>query len=1139
MSDRDGRSSLPASDGSWLGRVVDVFLRGDLAGLLIVLSLAGGFLAIVSTPREEEPQIVVPTADVRIEAPGLSVEEVERQISTRLEKLLLRIEGVEHVYSMSLPGRAVVTVRFHVGEDREESLVELHDALESNRDLVPPDVRSWVVKPVEIDDVPIVIATLWSEDPERIDDHALRRIAEELEIQLQTVAETNRTSVVGGRPREIRVELRPEALAARQTSIADVVWALGVSNERRRAGGFDRADRAFVVDAGDFFPDAAALRRAVVNVVDGRPVHLDDVATVIDGPAEATSHTSIGFGPAEPDAPQAGRSGFLPAVHVAVAKERGTNAVHVAERLRERVAELAPTLLPEGVHVRFTRDQGETANHKVNELLEGFAVAILIVIALIAWSLGWREGLVVAVAVPITFSLTLLVNWAAGYSINRVTLFALILSLGLVVDDPIVDVENIYRHLRAAREEPLAAVRRAVNEVRPPILYATLAVIVSFLPMNFITGMMGPYMRPMALNVPVAMAMSMVVAFTITPWLAWRALRASAARAGDPDVAVDDAAGLRRFYARLLGPFLDDHRRTVALLLGTFALFAYAGALAALRAVPLKMLPFDNKDEFQIVIDPPEGTSLERTDAIARELAGVLRTAPEVRDFEIYSGIASPMDFNAMVRRYFLRESPHTGEIRVNLAPRRSREMQSHEIVLRLREELDAVAKRNGARIAVVESPPGPPVLATIVAEVRGSLEVPYDTIREAALGVAARLREEPGVADVDTSVEADASRLVFVTDVEKAALSGVSSSDVATTLETALEGRAATRLHDDREVHPLPVRLRLSREERSGEALLASLPVLGRPGIVKVRDEGGLRDAPQPVVRLGEIGGFETRPREKALYHKNLERVAYVYAEPVGRSPAEVVADVAADLGVDSDPSGIAPSEAARAPRPLDERTFLSSGGGLGWRLPAATSVTWLGEGELEITRDVFRDLGIAFGVAILGIYGLLVVQTRSWAMPSILMISIPLTMIGIMPGFWLLNALFATPVGGFENPVFFTATAMIGMIALSGIAVRNAILLIEFAHLSLAEGMPLREALIEAGAVRTRPIFLTAGTALLAAIPITLDPIFSGLAWALIFGLVVSTAFTLLVVPVTYYLVYRNRPGHGLTVPRGEGSS
>jgi len=645
---------------------------------------------------------------------------------------------------------------------------------------------------------------------------------------------------------------------------------------------------------------------------------------------------------------------------------------------------------------------------------------------------------------------------------------------------------------------------------------------------------MGPYMRPMALNVPVAMLMSMAVAFMVTPWLSYHVLRRRAERTDEPVAAPLEQTVTYRVCAAALGPFIRRRAYFWAFLLGLISLFVIAGSLAALRAVPLKLLPFDNKNELQVLVNPPEGTTLERTDAIVRRLSEVLRRAPEVRDFETYTGLASPMDFNGMVRHYYLRHGPNVAEIRVNLVGKRMREMQSHEIALRLRDQLDAAAKAEGTRIAIVEMPPGPPVLATITAAVYGATGVPYERIRQAAREVEARLAREPGVGDVDSTVEDDNERLVFATDKEKAALSGVATEDIARTVQLALSGLDAARLHVPGEVNPLAIRLRLPRSSRSGEQPLLGIAVKGRPGIAKVRESGGVREAPIPVVRLGELGRFERRPAEKAIYHRDLRRVAYVYAEPVGRAPADVVADVAADLSSGKSAAGEKAGDAKS--RPLAGRTYFDSGGGIPWWLPEGTSVSWFDEGELNITLDVFRDLGIAFGVALVGIYLILVYQTRSYAMPFILMISIPLTLIGIMPGFWLLNAITGAPVAGHLNPIFFTATAMIGMIALSGIAVRNAILLIEFLHIRLARGLSLHDAALEAVAVRTRPILLTAGPAMLAAVPIALDPVFSGLAWALIFGLFVSTAFTLLVVPVTYCWVYRNRPGHGLPARRGE---
>jgi len=1130
----EGQNSNTENNGH-LAKLVNFFLRGSVTPVLILFSLIAGLVAMTLTPREEEPQIVVPMADIFIQAPGLAPAEVERQIATPLEKLLNQIDGVEHVYSASASGQATVTVRFYVGEDRERSLVKIYNKIYSNTDMLPPDVTDWVVKPIEIDDVPIVIISLWSELPNTIDDYALRRIAEELDIELQALPGTNITETVGGRPRTVRVELDPQALAARNIAALDVAWALNVSNIRQSAGQIDQNDTNIQIDVGDHIAHAQELDGIVVNVVNGIPVHLRDVAQVFDGPAERTSYSWMGFGPADSAAPV--DQEFYPAVHISIAKKKGTNAVHVADSIEERMAELARATLPDGVKYRITRNHGETANDKVNELLEALLVAIIIVIGLIAYSLGWREGLIVAAAVPITFAITLMINYWFGYTINRVTLFALILSLGLVVDDPIVGVENIYRHLQMGKETPLRAVRSAVNEVLPPIVLATLAVIISFLPMFLITGMMGPYMAPMALNVPVAMMASMFVALTITPWLSYYVLRNVKPKKKAPHVSQDTAdngkdndSGMKRIYEPLIRPLLESDKKAKLLLWGTGLLFMGAVALGAMRAVPLKMLPYDNKNEFQIVVDMPEGSTLERTDALTRQLAGVLRRAPEVRDFQVFSGIPSPMDFNGMVRHSFLRQGPNVADIRVNLVGKRNRSMQSHAMGLRLRDELEAIASAEGARIAITEVPAGPPVLSTITAEIYGDLHTPYESFRSAALIAAARLKREPGVSDVDTSVEAEASRLVFVTDQEKAALSGISAEDIAQTLSMALSGLDAAQMHLPGEANPLPIRLRLNRAERSSVEALSSIIVRGREGITRTRSVAGVEAAPMPLVSLGEIGHFEERPIEQAIYHKDLQRTALIYAEAVGRAPAEIVADVNADMLSGPDQPHMGHVDLDAAPRPVDERSFISSGGGINWSLPAGTDISWFGEGELKITKDVFIDLGIAFGVALIGIYMLLVYQTASYAMPLILMISIPLTMIGIMPGFWLLNAIGTSSVAGYQDPIFFTATAMIGMIALSGLAVRNAILLIEFLHEALARGVELTDAIVEAGSIRIRAILLTAGTAMLAAIPITLDPIFAGLAWSLIFGLFVSTAFTLFVVPLTYYLVYRNTPGHGL---------
>ena len=1073
------------ADGGFVSRTIAAFLHGNLSVLLILVMLAAGVAALTLTPREEEPQIVVPLADVFVRMPGASAEEVEQQVASKLERLLYQIDGVEYVYSMSRPGEAVVTVRFYVGENREASLVKLHNKIVTNTDAVPPGVTGWVVKPVEIDDVPLVNVSLWSTTA---DDFALRRVAEQVEVGLQGVPDTARTEVVGGRRRQLRVTLDSERLASRQVTPLDVDRVLRGANVSLQAGCLRADSREVLVESGPFVQSAKELETLVVGVFAGKPVYLREVAVVADGPEEPASYTRIGFGPGAKGRPAGAEAGAdLPAVTVGVAKRKGSNAVSVARAIEARLAELRGTVIPDDVEARVTRNYGETADEKVNELIRELGLAIVIVSALIMFSLGWREAVIVVTAVPLTFALTLLVNYLAGYSINRVTLFALILALGLVVDDPIVDVENIFRHFGLRRKPPKEAVLEAVNEVRPPIIVATLVVMVSFLPMLFITGMMGPYMRPMALNVPVAMLMSMVVAFTVTPWLSYHALKGVYGKGGHEPV--DPHATLTyRVYRAVLTPFLNSRLAAWGLIWFTGLLLVGSTALPALGLVPLKMLPFDNKNEFQVLVDLAEGSTVEQTDSALKDLADELRKTPEVAEILSFAGAGSPMDFNGMVRHYYLRKEPHRGDLRVNLIPKEDREAQSHAVVLRVRNGLEAIATRHNARLKIVEVPPGPPVLSTLVAEVYPRTHQTYAQLRADAKHVRGLFEEEPGVVDVDDTFEAERPRFVFRVDKEKASLTGITTEQIANTLRIALNGMTpgegdpkdfrAGSGHLPRELNPLVILMQLPQSDRSR---LSQLEQLG------VKTPGG------DIVRIAELGRFEELPAEQTIYHKNLRRVAYVTAETAGRTPGEAVIGLMFKL--------------------RDRPT------------PGGAEVVWTGEGEWKITLDVFRDLGLAFGGALLLIYTLMVYQTGSYLIPLVQMISIPLTVIGIMPGFWLLNVATGTTVGGHANPVYFTATAMIGMIALAGIADRNAILLLDFIRHVRDRGATLKEALIESGAVRFRPILLTAGAAMLGAWPITLDPVFSGLAWSLIFGLVVSTAFTLLLVPVVYWMLYRGR--------------
>jgi multidrug efflux pump subunit AcrB len=1068
-------------------RIVKVFLTSRLSVLFMIASLLSGVLALLVTPREEEPQIEVPVADILVSAPGATAAEVEKLAAKPLESLLWEIDGVEYVYSVSRPGMAVGTVRFFVGEDREKALIKIYNKMMSNLDRIPPIVDRWIVKPIGIDDVPIVSLTFYPQQGSDLDDYDLRRIAEEVLARLQEIANTSRSFIVGGRPRQVRVLLDPERLAAHNLCALEVGQALAGQNVNVPAGSLRYFNEEILVEVGPFFHRPEEVEEAVVGVYQGRPVYVRDVARVFDGPGEFESYTRIGFGPAASDHGQASAlvpGGAVeagderPAVTLAIAKRKGSNAVRVAERILERVQELRGEILPEGVAVQVTRNYGKTANEKVNELVKHLGIAVATIVVLIAFALGWREALIVALAVPLTLAVTLLGDLIVGYTINRVTLFALILSLGLLVDDPIVDVENIHRHFRLRTHPPLEATLFAVDEVRPPVILATFTVIVSFLPMFFVTGMMGPYMRPMPFNVPMAMLMSLLVAFTVTPWASYHLLKREYDRPADPAAGEhEEAHRLKELYRRILLPMLNRPALGVAFLAAVFGAFLLSVGLVPLGLVPLKMLPYDNKSELQIVVDMPEGTPLEQTDAVTRSLGAYLATVSEVVDYETYVGTSGPFDFNGMVRQYYLRQGDHVADIRVNLVDKHARAHQSHEIALRIRPAVEAIGRRYGANVKIVEMPPGPPVFATIVAEVYGPEDASYEELAQTARAVRSLFERTEGVVDVDDSTESDQDKIRFLVDREKAALHGIAPEGIARCIQMALDGQPAGTVHLEGERSPFQILLRLPEAKRSHPEDMLRLYVKGAQG---------------QMVSLAELGRIERTKAEKSIYHKNLRPVVYVMGETAGVSPAVAILSMQ---------------------KRLKEHP-----------LPAGFEVNWRGEGEWKITLDVFRDLGIAFGVALALIYVLLVAQTGSLVIPVIIMVAIPLTVIGILPGFTLLNLLLDRPIGPYGTPVFFTATGMIGMIALAGIVVRNSIILIDFIHVLMDRGhKSLKEAIIEAGAVRTRPILLTAGAALFGSWVITLDPIFSGLAWSFIFGIFASTLFSLLVVPVFYYFVYR----------------
>lgn len=1136
------RSSQPQAGQDFLSGIVRIFLHSKLSVILIIFSLVVGAAALAVTPREEDPQIVVPLADVYVDFPGQTAHEVEQLVATPLERILYQIDGVEHVYSMSRENHAIITVRFYVGQDRERSLVKLFKKLGENTDAIAPGVTGWVMKPVEIDDVPIVTLTLRGAGG---DSYQLRRIAEEAMQRLAAIAEVSRAYVVGGEERQIRVCLDPDQLQAYNLNALEVPKAIRAANVAMPGGQFSQADTLKQLDAGLVLRRAGDLSELVVGVFQDRPVFLKDVATVLDGPAEVSNYVRHGWGRARGFEARPGSAGMLvatshelipfssendmaeavPAVTVAIAKKKGSNAVSVARTVLAEAEKLRADVLPDNVEMVITRNYGLTANEKVNDLVESLAVAILIVIALLTLSLGWRAAFVVAIAIPVVFGLTLGINLLFGFTINRVTMFALILALGLLVDDPIVDVENIVRHFEHRRKASPEIVLEAVAEIRPPLISATLAVIVSFLPMFFITGMTGPYMSPMALIVPVAMLMSMVAAFTITPWLTYHLFKKTVQQqtrdepAAPPleapsDSPVDESYNpeelkrtrLYRFFKPLMAPLLASRFRASLFLVCIGGLTIAAMGLAATRSVPLKMLPFDNKGEILLVLDMKEGTSLQRTSAAVAEFERHVAGIPEVTDYTSYVGVASPIDFNGLVRHYYLRQGAHLAEMRVNFVGKKNRRQQSHAIGLRVRDELTALARKQGAVLSIVELPPGPPVLSSLVAEVYGRPDHTYDDLLAAAETVAERFRREPGVADVDTITEAPIDKWVFNTDQEKAALAGISVQEIASTVRLALNGSNEDTIRMEGERNPMRINIRLPRAQRSNALDLTRLSIKGRQG---------------KQVPLAELGRWEKARVTQTIHHKNLERVAYVFGETAGRPPAECIVDIMADRVEVRGESNKGHVELREA-RPVQERSYFTNGSGIAWSVPGGIRVDFAGEGEWKITLDVFRDLGLAFGAAMLMIYVILVAQTNSFVIPIIVMMAIPLTMLGVMPGFYLLNEVASQNVGGYADPIYFTATAMIGMIALAGIVTRDSIILVDFIEQAVKKGRPLFEALMESRVVRLRPILLTAGAAMLSSIPIVFDPIFSGLGWSLIFGVFAATLFTLFVIPVTYWLVY-----------------
>jgi multidrug efflux pump subunit AcrB len=1058
------------------GRIAKFFLSSQLTPLIALMALLLGAFAVAVTPREEEPQINVTMANVFIPFPGASARDVENLVATPAEQVLSQISGIDHIYSVSRPGMAILTVQYKVGQDRIQALVRLYDTIQANRDRVSPNlgVGEPIVKPIGIDDVPIVTLTLWTPDETRAA-YELQQVAHAAEIELKRIPGTREVRTVGGPNHVVRVLLEPERMGAYQVSAQDIRDALQVSNASQPAGNLVSNNQELLVQTGTYLSGAADVRQLVVGVQEGRPIFMTDVAQVLDGPDQPGRYVWIGGGAAARSKGLTAGTEY-PAVTLAVSKKPGENAVDVAERVIKRVDQLKGAVIPDGVQVTVTRNYGETANDKAQKLITKLVFATASVVLLVLVALGRREAVIVGVAVLLTLAATLFASWAWGFTLNRVSLFALIFSIGILVDDAIVVVENIHRR-RELDAAPLSEViPAAVDEVGGPTILATLTVIAALLPMAFVTGLMGPYMSPIPINASIGMLISLAIAFVVTPWLAFKLLaKHHAAPHGGPD-------RLYEFFRDRLTPFLNrdqGRRNRRRLWIAILAAIVAAVSLAAVKLVILKMLPFDNKSEFQVVVDMPVGTPLERTAAVLRDIGAYLATVPEVTDYEAYAGTASPINFNGLVRQYYLRSGPEVGDIQVNLLDKHQRDRKSHEIASGVRLAIERIAQRHGANVKIVEVPPGPPVMSPIVAEVYGP---DYRGQIAVARKVRAVFARTPDIVAVDDTVEADAQKFVLRVLQNKAALLGVAQKDIVAVMKMGLSGENVTPIHGSSAKYEIPVRIALAPQRQSSLDELLKLAVRARDGA---------------LVPLSELVEVVPTEREKTIYHKDLLPVVFVVGDMAGKLDSPL-------YGMFSMRSGVSGMQ-------------LAEGGILGEYFISQPDDPYKGyavkwDGEWKVTYETFRDMGAAYAVGLVLIYLLVVAQFKSYVTPLVIMAPIPLTIIGVMPGHALLGAQF-------------TATSMIGMIALAGIIVRNSILLVDFINVQVEQGMPFQEAVIRAGSTRAKPIVLTGLAAMLGAFFILDDPIFNGLAISLIFGILVSTLLTLVVIPVLYYAVMYRR--------------
>ncbi len=1060
------------------GRVAHAFIDSKLTLLIVIASLLLGLFAVIMLPREEEPQIKVPMVDVMVSMPGAGAKEVEDRVTRPMEKLLWEIPGVEYIYSTSSEGQSLAIVRFKVGEDMQTSLVRLNQKLQSNYDKIPHGVSQPLIKAWSIDDVPILCLTFHSAHYDHL---ALRRLVAQVDDAVKQVPQVAGTTIIGGEHRQIRVLLDPVKLAARNLAPAGLVPMIQQANRQNFTGDLTGDNHQIIVETGAFLRNAEDVGNVVVGVYAGRPVYLRDVATIVDGGEEPNQYVFFGSGAAN------GISAEEPAVTLAIAKRPGANAITVADEVLKKLDTLKGYIIPSDVQVTVTRNYGRTAEEKSNELLWHMLLAVVSVSFLILLALGWRESLIVLLAIPATLALTLLVFYLYGFTLNRITLFALIFSIGILVDDAIVVVENIVRHFHLpeskGRNRAVVAIE-AVSEVGNPTILATFAVIAAVLPMAFVGGLMGPYMRPIPIGATAAMFFSLAISFIVTPWAAVRILQwrrkihSADEHAPDHEAASENFFG--RMYRGLMLPLIANAKQRYAFLAALVVLLLGSMALVGFGWVKVKMLPFDNKSEFQIILNMPEGSSLERTAQCAREIADAVRTQPEVTDYETYVGVASPFNFNGLVRHYFMRRGANVADLQINLVPKAERKAQSHDIAKRVRPRVAEIAAKFGARVAVAEVPPGPPVLQTLVAEIYGPTERDRLALAHKVIDI---FHSTPGVVDTDWYIEADQPKVEFVIDKEKAALNGISAETIAQTLKIAVGGESVDLLHVPREREDVDIVLQLPQSSRSNPEELLALRV--RSG----------NNPNAPLVPLRELVTLKHTVIDKSIYHKNLMPVTYVIGDVAGVVESPVYAILKMNQALEK----------------LDTKQFGGDGAPLkilNYDMPFTDHqpvLKW--DGEWHITIEVFRDLGVAFAAVLVLIYILMVGWFKSFLTPLIVMVVIPFSLIGVLPAHGLLHA-------------FFTATSMIGFMAGAGIVVRNSIILVDFIELRLAEGHKLADAVVEAGMVRFRPIMLTALAVVAGATVILSDPIFQGLAIALMAGSLISMFSAPVLVPLLYYM-------------------